>query len=167
MDGVRTTVLVLATITTGVTAGFFALYANAIMPGLRATDDRTFVGAFKAIDRAIINPWFLGGGFFGSLLLTGAAGALHLGDDWRGALPWIGAALVLHVVVVVITVAVNVPLNDAIKQAGDAAVVDVAAVRAAFNESRWAAANAVRVVLDVAALAALCVALVVHGGVET
>jgi uncharacterized membrane protein len=70
-------------------------------------------------------------------------------------------------VVVVITVAVNVPLNDAIKQAGDAAVVDVAAVRAAFNESRWAAANAVRVVLDVAALAALCVALVVHGGVET
>lgn len=49
-------VLVLATMTTGIVAGVFGLYANAIMPGLRETDDRTFVGAFQQIDRAIINP---------------------------------------------------------------------------------------------------------------
>ena len=39
----------------------------------------------------------------------------------------------------VITVTVNVPLNDAIKAAGDPATIDVAAVREAFSESRWVA----------------------------
>lgn len=29
------------------------------MPGLGSTDDRTFVGAFRAIDRAILNPLFM------------------------------------------------------------------------------------------------------------
>ena len=61
----------------------------------------------------------------------------------------------LHLVVVIITVAVNVPLNDAIKAAGDPATIDVAAVREAFSEARWVAWNWVRVGLDIAALAAL------------
>ena len=163
MTAVRTTALLLATIATALTAGVFALYLNALMPGLRATDDRTFVTAFQEIDRAIINPWFLGGGFFGALLLTAAAAGLHFGDGWRSVLPWIVVALVLHLVVVVITMAVNVPLNDAIKAAGDPASIDVAAVREAFHEARWVAWNAVRVVLDVAAFAALGIALIMHG----
>ena len=80
MGGVRTSVLILATMATGFVTGVFALYGNTLMPGLRATDDRTFVGAFQSIDRAIINPWFLGGGFFGALILAAAAAALHLGE---------------------------------------------------------------------------------------
>jgi len=91
-DALTTEVLVLATVSTGMTAGVFAIYSNAIMPGLRATDDRTFVGAFQAIDRAIINPVWLGGGFFGALLLTGASAALHLDAAGRPVLPWLVAA---------------------------------------------------------------------------
>jgi len=163
VSGLRTTVLVLATMTTGLTAGVFAIYGNALMPGLRATDDRTFVGAFQSIDRAIINPWFLGGGFFGALILAGAAAAMHLGENWRPVLPWIVAALVLHLVVVIITVAVNVPLNDAMKAAGDPATIDAAAVREAFSEAKWVAWNWVRVALDIAAFGALGIALVAHG----
>ena len=75
MNGLGATVLVLATIATGLTAGVFWIYGNSFMPGLRATDDRTFVGAFQSIDRAIINPWFIGGGFFGALILTAVAAA--------------------------------------------------------------------------------------------
>jgi len=163
MAGFRSTILVLATMATGLTAGVFWIYGNALMPGLRATDDRTFVGAFQSIDRAIINPWFIGGGFFGALILTAVAAGLHLGADWRSTLPWIVAALVLHLVVVIITVSVNVPLNDAIKAAGDPATIDVAAVREAFEEAKWVAWNWVRVGLDIAAFAALSVALVLHG----
>lgn len=40
-------------------AGVFAIYANAVMPGLRRSDDRTFVGAFQSSDTVIINPLFL------------------------------------------------------------------------------------------------------------
>ena len=163
MGGVRTSVLILATMATGFVTGVFALYGNTLMPGLRSTDDRTFVGAFQSIDRAIINPWFLGGGFFGALVLAAVAAGLHLGGTWRPVLPWIVVALVLHLLVVIITVSVNVPLNDAIKAAGDPATIDVSAVREAFSEAKWVAWNWVRVGLDLVAFAALSVALVMHG----
>src|SRR6187549_1752691 len=112
MNVLRTVSLLAATLTMGLVTGAFALYAHAIMPGLKTTDDRTFVAAFQAMDRAIINPWFMRTGFAGALVFTGAATALHRG---RATLPWIIIALVAYAIAVVITVAVNVPLNDAIK----------------------------------------------------
>jgi uncharacterized membrane protein len=134
MDGLRALSLMAATISMGLVAGVFGLYGHTIMPGLKKTDDRTFVGAFQSIDRAIINPWFMGGGFLGALVFTAAAGILNIGED---VLPWIVAAFVLYAVTFVITVAINVPLNDEIKTAGDPdRIPDLAAVRARFNESR-------------------------------
>ncbi len=159
----RTAVLVLATLSTGLSAGVFLLYAHTVMPGLRRTDDRTFVAAFQAIDRAIINPVFLLGAFFGAPVLLGAAALLSLDEPWRDALPWLLAALALHLAVVVITAAVHVPLNDRIKAAGRPDAIDVGAARADFREQRWSRANHVRVVLDLAAFAAACVALLQHG----
>jgi uncharacterized membrane protein len=156
-------VLVGAAITTGLVAGVFALYAHTIMPGLDRTDDRTFVGAFQSIDRAIINPWFMSC-FFGALVLTAAAVALHLGAGRRAALPWIAAALVLYLATVVITLVVNVPLNDAIKAAGDPdRISDLAAVRRDFGESRWRAWNLVRVALNLGAFGSLMMAVIVYG----
>jgi hypothetical protein len=54
-------------------------------------------------------------------------------------------------------------MNDAIKAAGDPNTIDVAAVRAAFDESRWRAFNLVRVVLNTAAFGLLAWALVLTG----
>jgi uncharacterized membrane protein len=153
--------LLLATVTTGLAAGVFVLYQHTVMPGLRSTDDHTFVAAFQAIDRAIINPWFMLTAFFGALVTTGAATLLHIGED---AFWWILSAFVLYVVTVVITVAVNVPRNDAIKAAGDPTRIDVAAARAAFDEARWVRWNLVRVVANSAAFGLLAWALVVAGG---
>lgn len=39
-------------------------------PGLAATNDRTFIVALQSTNRAINNPWFIGGTFLGSLGLT-------------------------------------------------------------------------------------------------
>ena len=147
-------VLVAATVLTGLAVGVIALYAHTIMPGLKKTDDRTFVGAFQSIDRAIINPWFMLT-FFGALILIGVAAVLHFDADRRSALPWLVAAFVLYLVGVIITMAVNVPLNEAIKAAGDPNHIDVARVRAAFHESRWAAWNYVRLVTSLAAFVIL------------
>jgi uncharacterized membrane protein len=102
--------LLAATITMGLMAGVFGLYANTVMAGLGKTDDRTFVGAFQAIDRAIINPLFMVT-FFGALVFTGAAATLHLTDDSHSVLAWTIAAFALYLTVVVITVAVHLPLN--------------------------------------------------------
>jgi hypothetical protein len=87
MDILRAAALIAATITMGVMAGVFQLYAYAIMPGLARTNDRTFVGAFQAIDTAIINPLFMGN-FFGALVFTGLAALLHIGADERSVLQW-------------------------------------------------------------------------------
>jgi uncharacterized membrane protein len=160
MNTTRTVVLLAATLSTGLAAGVFALYAHTIMPGLKATDDRTFVAAFQAIDRSIINPWFMAGTFFGALVLIAAAVATNLD---RPALRWLVAALALYLAAVVITIAVNVPLNDAIKAAGEPAKIDVAKVRDQFHEARWAAWNLVRVVASLGAFAGVAWALVLDG----
>jgi uncharacterized membrane protein len=163
LETVQTISLLAGTVLTGLSSGIIGLFAHTIMPGLKKTDDRTFVAAFQAIDRAIINPLFMLT-FFGALVCSGVAAVLHLGGDDRSLLPWILTATGLYLAVVVITMAVNVPLNDAIKAAGDPdRITNLAAVRANFHEARWVAWNLVRTVSSTAAFACLTWALVLHG----
>lgn len=163
MDFWRTAALILATLTVGAMAGVMGLYANTIMPGLRRTDDRTFVGAFQAIDTAIINPLFLLT-FLGGAVFSGIAAVLHLGEDHRSVLAWIAVALVLYLAVIAITLVVNVPLNDGIKAAGDPdRVSDLAGVRREFDEPQWVRWNLVRAVLTTIAFGCLAWALVLLG----
>ncbi|UYM04185.1 anthrone oxygenase family protein [Solicola gregarius] len=161
MDAIRTAVLIIATLATGLTAGVFGLYAHTVMRGLATTDDRTFVAAFQAMDRAILNPWFLGFGFMGALISSAVAAGTQIGRD---ALPWTLAALALYLVAFVTTFAVNLPLNDALKAAGDPDTIpDLAGVRRAFNEARWRTWNTVRAWTSTLAFAALCWSLVLDG----
>jgi uncharacterized membrane protein len=163
LDVLRGVALVAATVTVGLMAGVFWIYANAIMPGLGRTDDRTFVGAFQSIDKAIINPLFLAT-FLGALVLSGLAAALHLGADGRPVLPWVAAALVLYLATAVVTMGINVPLNDALKAAGDPdRIADLAAVRERFDEARWVRWNLARAVASTAAFGCLAWALVLYG----
>jgi uncharacterized membrane protein len=158
-------VLVVATLTVGLMAGVFGLYAHTIMRGLGNTDDRTFVGAFQEIDRAIINPIFMLT-FLGALVTTGVVALLYWRDG-GSVRPWVVAAFVLYLAVFVITIAVHVPLNDDIKAAGDPdRIGDLAAVRDAFHENRWVAWNVVRTVLNTVAFGCLAWALVLHGRLD-
>ncbi len=163
LDVLTGAALLAATMTMGVVTGVFQLYAYAIMPGLGRTDDRTFVGAFQQIDKAIVGPVLLVF-FFGALVFTGVAAALHLGADERSAVHWIGGAIVLHLAVVIITMRINVPLNDAIKAAGEPGqIADLAAVRERFHEARWVGWNFFRAVASTVAFGCLAWALVLHG----
>ena len=133
--------------------------------GLRRTDDRTFVGAFQAIDTRIINPLFMLA-FLGSLIVTGIAGLLMLEDGFESVLPWIALAFALYLLVVVITVVVNVPLNNYIKAAGPPDMIDdLNEVRTRFQEPRWVRWNLVRTVLTTIAFLCLAWALVLLGRV--
>lgn len=157
MEFWRTAALVAATITMGLMAGLFYAYAMSVMPGLRATDDRTFIHAMQRINVAILNGWFALG-FAGAAVFTLLAGLLHLGSDGRPALPWIVAAFVLYVVQYAITFGVNVPLNNALNAAGDPdRIADPAAVRERF-EASWVRWNIARAVVCTAALACLALA---------
>ncbi|MCU7825021.1 DUF1772 domain-containing protein [Kitasatospora sp. DSM 101779] len=157
-----TALLLAATVATGLMAGLFYAFACSVMPGLGRSGDRTFVEAMQRINTAILNGWFAAA-FVGALLLTVAAGALHLGGAGRPALPWIAAAALLYLVVLVVTMAVNVPLNDRLSAAGEpGSLTDPAAVRAAFEQT-WVRWNTVRAVLNTAAFGCLGWALVLSG----
>jgi uncharacterized membrane protein len=159
-EAIHGAALLLAALTTGAMAGVFQAYSHAVMPGLRRTDDRTFVRAFGAMDRAIVNPLFVAT-FLGAFVLAAVAAALALPAGHRAPLPWAAAASGLYLAVLVITFRINVPRNDELKAAAEPA--DPAAVRARFGEARWARWNTVRSALSTAALGCLLWALVEYG----
>jgi len=155
VDGLGLTALIAATVASGLLAGVFLFYAHTVMPALRGADDATFVAGFALLDRAIVNPVFLLTSFLGAPVLTALAAVASIDED---PLPLILAALGLHVVMVIETARVHLPRNDALKDAADSG--DPAAVRAAFDERRWARWNVLRVVVSVAAVGLLAGALV-------
>lgn len=146
--------MIVAVVLTGLSAGLFAAFSYAVMPGLRRTDDATFVGSMRAVNVAILNPAF-------AVVFGGAAVVMiaALVMSWEtSASGWLVAALLLYVAgAFVVTGAVNIPLNDAL-----AAAEDATAARADF-ERRWVVANHVRSVLTTAALACAAVAVMVAG----
>ncbi|MFC9892869.1 DUF1772 domain-containing protein [Nocardia sp. NPDC127579] len=162
MFALRIAALVAATLASGLIGGVFYAYAISVMPALNRTDDRTIVEVMQKINVVIINPWFMLG-FMGTVGFSALAAVLHLGRDHRATLVWVGIALVLNVIAFGVTVALNVPLNDQLANAGEVAQIqDLAAVRADF-ESDWVRWNIVRAVLHTLAFLVLCGALFVAG----
>jgi uncharacterized membrane protein len=159
MTTFRTVVLALTALSMGLMAGVFFTFANSVLPGLRRSDDKTFVTAMHHINVVIQNGAFLLC-FMGALLLGILAAALHLASGTRRILPWVLAALVLYAVVFLVTMAINVPLNNKLDAAGDPAkITNFAAVRDAFEVS-WVRWNLVRTVAAVGAFASITWALV-------
>lgn len=155
-------ILILATMTTGLVAGYFMDWSNVIMPGLSSVDDRTFVVAFRALDAAITNPLFLGMFTF-ALLLIGLAGTFHLRAPDRIVLLWIGAALVCYLVAFGVTFVVHEPLNEQFRTAGGPdGNLDVGATRAQLDEAMWTAWNTVRALASTIAFGCLTGALVMR-----
>lgn len=145
------TILIIAAALTGLSAGLFATFSYAVMPGLRRSDDDAFVGAMRGINIAILNPAFalvFGGSFIAMIA------ALVVGWD-DGSRGWIIAALVTYALgAFIVTGAVNVPLNDALEAGTDSPP----ALRHKF-EDRWIVWNHVRSILTTAAFVCLLVAL--------
>jgi uncharacterized membrane protein len=150
------TLLLAATVLTGLMAGFFYAYACSVMVGLARTDDRTFVTTMQWINATVRNVGFAPA-FFGSLLCTVLAAVIMVATRRPGA-GWVAGAALLYGAAFVVTFALNVPLNEQLAAAGPPERADLAAARSAF-EAPWVRWNLLRTVLATAALAALGVAL--------
>jgi len=162
MGGWTSATLLAATVMAGLMAGLFAAFWYAIMPGLARAGDLAFVDGMQRINVAILNGWF-GLCFAGALVFSVVAAILHAGADRRSVLPWIVAGALLYLVVLAITFAANVPLNDRLEAAGDPnRIGDLHAVREQF-EAAWVRWNAVRTLACTLAFGCLAWALVLHG----
>ncbi|TDD02755.1 DUF1772 domain-containing protein [Nonomuraea deserti] len=123
----------------GALAGLFYTFSMSVMPGLKAADPAQAEAAMRSINRKILNPW-LYLVFLGSPLAALVAGLLA---DAPAALWFFAAAAVNFVGSFLVTVAINVPMNNAL-EAGTMPWKDYA--------SRWTAWNTLRAVAGVASL---------------
>jgi uncharacterized membrane protein len=144
-----------ATVLSGLFAGLFATFSYAVLPGLRRTDDTTFVRAMQQINTAILNPVFALV-FAGTVIATLSAAAVAVRE--AGPRPWVIASLALVLATVVVTMAVSVPLNDRLAEGTGSA----AALREAF-EGPWVAWNVVRSALSAGGFGCAVLALAALG----
>jgi uncharacterized membrane protein len=146
----------------GLLAGLFYAFDVAVMPGLTAADDRTLVVALQQMIDLPAFPL--------TLLAAPALAAVALVQAYRSGSAktggWIIAAFAFYTVMVLVTVVVHFPLNEALMRAGDpAGIENLAAVRDDFA-SPWVAWNIVRTLALTAALGCLAWALVLRGRVR-
>ena len=144
-----TLLMTAATVTLAGIAGLYYSFACSVMPGLRATGDGTFVSAMSRINAAIQNPVFALG-FFGAFFSLAGAAVYSVANGLDSALP-VSLAWAFYTATLVITFAVNIPLNNGLAQTMGSGQ---AAARKAF-EQKWTRWNLHRTWLSLAALVAL------------
>ncbi|MBL8163693.1 MAG: DUF1772 domain-containing protein [Anaerolineae bacterium] len=138
----------------GLLAGLLFGFSTAVIPGLRAMPARQHIAAMQAINVKIVNPVFLLSFLGPTILLPLAAWLQREG----AAFPWLLAAALLHIVGVNgVTIAGNVPLNDALDNVDAARMADDEAerIRQAYHGAgaRWMVLHHVRTAASVTATA--------------
>jgi len=126
-----------ARVSGGLLAGLYLAFAVAVMPALHGLGDDGFVDTMKRINVSIVNPAFL--------LVFLAAPVLAVAAAVLARSPWAYTAATLGVITLVITLVVNVPLNDKLAAGGS---------RADF-ETLWVLFNALRTLTGIGSFVCL------------
>jgi uncharacterized membrane protein len=152
---VRALTLACATLTTGLVAGVYYAYAVSVNLGLAAQPDVSYVATMQAINERIENPLVFAS-FFGALLLLLATFAVHFPRPHSGRFWLVALACLLYIGgSFLLTVFVNVPLNEQLASvAADASPGELARARAGY-ESPWNFWNSVRAMFSCLAFVAL------------
>jgi uncharacterized membrane protein len=140
-------------VSTALIAGLIYAYSCSVTPGLGRLADNVYLSAMQSINRAILNPAFFAS-FMGTLILLPLATWAHFSYSvtWSG---WsmLAATLIYVAGVFGVTVAGNVPLNNALDKADLSAATkeEQTRYRLAF-EKPWNRLNTVRTAAAIAAL---------------
>ncbi|SCE81231.1 Uncharacterized membrane protein [Micromonospora coriariae] len=137
---------------TGLIAGVYYAFSVSVMPGLNATDAGTAIRAMTSINQKIQNPLFFVT-FFGPIIAAAITGVLLLILGHRpAALLFFLAGAAYLVGAFIPTVALNVPMNDALDATGVPTDPAEAARIWADYTSRWTWWNTVRAGASVVSL---------------
>lgn len=114
MNGWIPTLTLLATLGTGLVAGIFFAFSNFVMKGLERMPAGQGAAAMRSINVTVLNPLFLG--LFVGTGLVCLALAIHSGFrlNETGARYLLAAGLLYVVGTFLVTMTLNVPLNDAL-----------------------------------------------------
>ena len=105
----KTAVIVLAVLTTGLSAGLFYAWQVSVIPGTKQISHSNYLATMQSINREILNPRFFAS-FFGSIVLLTAATIWLFGSPAFHL--FLAATLVYGIGTFGVTAAGNVPLNN-------------------------------------------------------
>jgi len=157
MSGLMQTVTVASGVGAALVGGVFFAFSGFVMPALRRLASDQGIGAMQSINRtAVTAPLMLA--LFGTAVLSVITIVWAVRSWDQPAAPWMLAGGLAYLAAVVITMAGNVPLNDAL------AGLDPAAAGAQAHwltfVSRWTLWNHLRAAAAVGGSAAFFVALI-------
>ncbi|WP_240135510.1 anthrone oxygenase family protein [Streptomyces sp. MUM 178J] len=152
-----TLLLALAVVSAGLYAGFMLIFLTGIMPALARLPDQQFVSAMRRINEDVPRLVFLL--VFGGLVAFPSAALAVPVEGRSDAQRWlILSGLVCAVLNHLVTIAGNIPLNNALAASETAAPpIPDSEVRTAF-EDRWNRLHRVRTLLILAAFGLLVAA---------
>ncbi|AYN04635.1 DUF1772 domain-containing protein [Flavobacterium sp. 140616W15] len=107
----KTIVLLLTTLLTGLLAGIFFTWSNAITPGIGRLDDINYLSAFQNMNRTIVNPLFLII-FMGPVFLSFVTAYLYKSNHSNILWLLLLATILYFVGVFLVTIIGNIPLNN-------------------------------------------------------
>ena len=155
---VRPLSLGLATLTTGLIAGFFYAYACSVTLGTARLDDAGYIATMQAINATVRNPLFAFS-FFGALLSLGLTAGIHVRHGWTPRARLTLLAFALYALgAFAPTLGVSVPLNEQLAQVELAGTVETLARARREYEANWNVWNAVRTVCSTIAFILLIAA---------
>ncbi len=146
----------------GYMATLFLIFSYSVMPGLNTTDDVTFVTAFQGIESRFQFSSPATANLPTIIALFGAVefGVLAIITNRKSrTCGLIVAGFLVYLSGMVVTIALIIPKNNFIYNAGDAMHINVSKVRAEFNEVEWVGWNNFRAVTSLTALVFLGFAL--------
>jgi uncharacterized membrane protein len=144
----KTITLLLATLFTGLLAGVFFTWSNAITPGIGRLDTLSYLRAFQEMNRTILNPLFFLV-IFGAMFFSFATAYFHKSN---AVLFWLilSAAIIYFIGVFLVTIMGNVPLNEMLNKTDllTISLEDANVLREKF-ESKWNMLHLFRTIISV------------------
>ena len=143
---IQTVILLFATLLTGLLAGVFFTWNNAITTGIGRLDDVSYLKAFQQMNRTILNPLFYIV-FMGPLILSIAATYVYKANPAYILWMLILATVIYFLGVVIVTILGNIPLNNMLENTNlaDISLEDARNLRDKF-ETKWNKLHLIRTI---------------------
>ena len=159
VENLRLALILLATVSSGVSGGIFFAFSTFIMQDLAKQPTSQGIATMQAINITVINPWFMM--VFFAPAVAGVLLSVSLLFQWQPSIAaYLLTASLLYIIGTIgVTIAGNIPLNDAL------AIVSPNSVEAALWSKYlrdWTSWNHVRTVAALLATILFAIAINIH-----
>ena len=143
----KTLILIVAIVSTGLMAGIFFTWTNAVKPGIGTLDDMTYMKAFQAMNRLILNPLFYIV-FILPVLSIAISTYMSFGSTKEYVFELLLTATLIYCLgVFLVTIAGNIPLNELLEHTDLEKIsqIELSDLRGKI-ETKWNSFNLVRTI---------------------